>query len=49
MTLAAAKLTACCEEPHCRSTITPGTLGGQPAARTAWRAIPEACLAGGPA
>ena len=26
---------ACCDDPHCRSTVVPGTLTGHPAARTA--------------
>ena len=30
MTPCAAKCTACCEEPHCRSMVTPGTWSGQP-------------------
>ena len=29
ITACAAKWTACCEEPHCRSTVTPGTVLGQ--------------------
>src|SRR6516164_3056637 len=28
----AAKWTACWDEPHCRSTVTPGTASGRPAA-----------------
>src|SRR5580693_1403710 len=43
MTLAAAKLTACCDEPHWRSTVTPGTDSGQPAPTTAVRAISKVC------
>ena len=31
----AAKCTACWEEPHCRSTVTPGTASGSPAASQA--------------
>ena len=34
----AAKCTACCDEPHCRSTVTPGTASGRPAASQAVRA-----------
>src|SRR5690349_20874291 len=30
-TACAAKCTACCDEPHCRSTVTPGTCSGRPA------------------
>src|SRR5215468_3676182 len=40
---AAAKCTDCCDEPHCRSTVTPGTLSGQPAASTALRAMSNVC------
>ena len=39
----AAKCTACCEEPHCRSTVTPGTDSGSPAASQAVRAMSPAC------
>ena len=39
----AAKWTACCEEPHCRSTVTPGTVSGRPAASQAVRAMSPAC------
>ena len=35
----AAKCAACCEDPHWRSTVVPGTLSGHPAAKTALRAI----------
>ena len=42
MTLAAA-IIACCDEPHWRSTVTPGTDSGQPAARTAMRARSSVC------
>src|SRR5579875_2618783 len=38
MTPWAAKCTACCEEPHCRSMVVPGTDSGKPAARTAFLA-----------
>ena len=40
---AAAKCTACWEEPHCRSTVTPVTLSGQPAPSTAFRAMSKVC------
>ena len=30
MTPCAAKCTACCDEPHCRSMVTPGHVVGQP-------------------
>lgn len=39
----AAKWTACCEEPHWRSTVTPGTSCGSPAASHAVRAMSPAC------
>ena len=37
MTAWAAKCTACCEEPHWRSMVTPGTLSGRPADSQAFR------------
>src|SRR5689334_14199076 len=40
---AAAKCTDCWLEPHCRSTVTPGTDSGQPAVSTAVRAMSRAC------
>ena len=43
MTPAAAKCTACCDDPHCRSTVVAGTDSGQPAARTALRATLTPC------
>ena len=43
MTACAAKCTACCEEPHCRSTVTPGTSSGRPAASQQVRAMLPAC------
>ena len=43
MTPWAAKLTACCPEPHWRSTVTAGTDSGKPAESTAWRAMLEDC------
>ena len=43
ITPAAAKCTDCWEEPHCRSTLTPGTDSGQPAASTAFRAMSKVC------
>src|SRR5580692_2576955 len=39
----AAKCTACCEEPHCRSMVTPGTLSGSPADSQAFRAMSIVC------
>ena len=39
----AAKCTACWDEPHCRSTVTPGTASGRPAASQAVRAMSPAC------
>ena len=43
ITACAAKCTACCDEPHCRSTVTPGTWSGSPAASHAVRAMSPAC------
>src|ERR1700722_332958 len=45
----AAKWMACWDEPHCRSTVVPGTLTGQPAASTTvrGRADPGARRQGG--
>src|SRR3954454_2368154 len=43
MTVAAAKATACCDEPHWRSTVVPGTASGQPAASAALRAMLNVC------
>src|SRR5918993_1403474 len=43
ITPAAAKCTDCCDEPHCRSTVTPVTDSGQPAVRTAVRAMSNVC------
>src|ERR1700722_3551204 len=42
-TACAAKCTACCDEPHCRSTVVPGTDSGSPAESAAVRAILNAC------
>ena len=39
----AAKCTACWEEPHCRSTVTPGTASGSPAASQDVLAMSPAC------
>ena len=39
----AAKCSACCEEPHWRSTLVAGTLSGSCEARTALRAMLIAC------
>ena len=39
----AAKCTACWEEPHCRSMVTPGTSSGSPAASQHVRAMSPAC------
>ncbi len=43
MTAWAAKWTACWAEPHCRSTVVPGTVSGNPAARAALRPMFMAC------
>src|SRR5688572_7239471 len=43
MTVAAAKATACCDEPHWRSMVVPGTVSGQPAARGALRPMLKVC------
>src|SRR5918998_953486 len=43
ITVAAAKATACWEEPHCRSIVVPGTDSGQPAASTALRPMLKVC------
>ena len=39
----AAKCTACCDEPHCRSTVVPGTSSGKPATSQQVRAMSPAC------
>ncbi len=39
----AAKWMACWAEPHCRSTVVPGTDSGNPAASAALRAMFMAC------
>ena len=39
----AAKCTACCDEPHCRSIVTPGTFSGSPADSHAFLAMSMAC------
>ena len=43
ITACAAKWTACCDEPHWRSIVTPGTSSGNPAASHAVRAMSPAC------
>jgi hypothetical protein len=43
ITACAAKCTACCEDPHCRSIVTPGTCSGSPAASHAVRAMSVLC------
>src|SRR5215218_2330602 len=43
ITVAAAKATACCDEPHWRSIVVPGTLSGQPAASGALRPMLKVC------
>ena len=43
ITACAAKCTACCEEPHWRSIVTPGTCSGRPAASQQVRAMSPAC------
>src|SRR6266516_4149966 len=42
-TAGAARWTACWDEPHCRSTVTPGTASGRPAASHAVLAMSPAC------
>src|SRR5699024_1175158 len=42
-TTATAKLSACCDEPHWRSIVTPLTVSGQPADSAAVRAMSPAC------
>ena len=42
-TACAAKCSACWDEPHCRSTVTPGTLSGSPADSHACRAMSSDC------
>ena len=39
ITACAAKCSACCDEPHCRSTEVPGTLSGSFEAMMALRAM----------
>jgi hypothetical protein len=41
----AAKCTACCDEPHWRSIVVPGTSSGRPAASQHVRAMSPACVA----
>ena len=43
ITACAAKCSACCDEPHWRSTEVPGTLSGSFEASTALRAMLMAC------
>ena len=43
MTACAAKCTACCDEPHWRSMVVPGTSSGSPAASQQVRAMSPAC------
>src|SRR3954454_15365116 len=40
---AAAKCTDCWLDPHCRSSVTPVTVSGQPAASTPLRAMSKVC------
>ncbi|MNF99761.1 hypothetical protein D3C84_826750 [compost metagenome] len=42
ITACAAKCNACCDEPHWRSTVVPGTVSGKPAASQLVRAISPA-------
>src|SRR5262245_37773923 len=42
-TACAAKCTACWDEPHCRSTVVPGTCSGSPATSQQVRAMSPAC------
>ena len=39
----AAKWTACWDDPHCRSMVTPGTLSGRPADSQAFLATSKVC------
>jgi hypothetical protein len=43
ITPCAAKCTACCDDPHWRSTVVPGTSSGRPAASQQVRAMSPAC------
>ena len=43
ITPCAAKCSACCDEPHCRSIDVPGTVSGKPAASSALRPMLSAC------
>jgi hypothetical protein len=43
MIAAAALWIACCDEPHCRSIVIPGTCSGSPAARAALRPTLKDC------
>jgi hypothetical protein len=43
ITACAAKCSACCDEPHWRSTLTPGTLSGSDEESTQLRAMLPAC------
>jgi hypothetical protein len=43
ITACAAKCTDCCDEPHWRSIVTPGTWVGRPAASQHVRAMSPAC------
>ncbi len=43
ITACAAKCTACCDEPHWRSIVTPGIASGIPAASQQVRAMLPAC------
>ena len=46
ITACAAKCSACCDEPHCRSMVTAGTLSGSLEASTTLRPSAKALLAG---
>ncbi len=43
MTACDAKWTACCDDPHCRSMVVPGTSSGYPAVSQHVRAMSPAC------
>ena len=43
ITACAAKCTACCDDPHWRSTVVPGTSSGRPATSQHVRAMSPAC------
>ena len=46
ITPCATKCAACCDDPHCRSTLVAGTLHGRPAATHALRVTLQPCSPG---